>query len=64
MDEASPEVFAAADVHYLPSGGARAAAVLAADAIFSAVLVDLLPSLGTRRRCSVQGSAARPLQGR
>lgn len=31
-------VFAAADVHYLGSGGARAAAVLAADAAFSVVL--------------------------
>ncbi len=46
MDDASPAVFAAADVHYLPSGGARAAAVLAADAVFSAVLAErtvLLP---------------------
>jgi deoxyribonuclease V len=40
MDEASRAVFAAADVHYLPSGGARAAAVLAADAVFSAVLAE------------------------
>lgn len=31
-------MFAAADVHYLGSGGARAAAVLAADAAFSVVL--------------------------
>jgi deoxyribonuclease V len=41
-------VFAAADVHYLPSGGARAAAVLAADAVFSAVLAErtvLLPQV-------------------
>src|SRR5207253_2502886 len=48
MDEASPAVFAAADVHYLPSGGARAAAVLAADAVFSAVLAEqtvLLPQV-------------------
>ncbi len=34
----SRDVFAAVDVHYLGSGGARAAAVLAGDAIFSAVL--------------------------
>lgn len=33
-------VFAAADVHYLPSGGARAAAVLAADASFACLLAD------------------------
>lgn len=33
-------VFAAADVHYLPSGGARAAAVLAADAGFACLLAD------------------------
>ena len=32
------EVFAAADVHYRGSGGARAAAVLAADAAFSVVI--------------------------
>ena len=31
-------VFAVVDVHYLGSGGARAAAVLAVDAAFSAVL--------------------------
>jgi deoxyribonuclease V len=33
-------MFVAADVHYLPSGGARAAAVLAADATFSVVLTE------------------------
>ena len=33
-------VFAAADVHYLGSGGARAAVVLAADAAFSARLTE------------------------
>ncbi len=32
--------FAAADVHYLASGGARAAAVVAADAAFSLVLAE------------------------
>ena len=36
--ESDGRVFAAADVHYLESGGARAAAVLAADAAFLAVL--------------------------
>ena len=43
-------VFAAADVHYLPSGGARAAAVVAADPVFSrltgdriAVVADVAP---------------------
>lgn len=41
-------MFAAADVHYLRSGGARAAAVLAADAAFSVVLAErtvLLPQV-------------------
>ncbi len=33
-------VFAAADVHYLRSGGARAAAVVAADTAFSVVLAE------------------------
>jgi len=33
-------VFAAVDVHYLPGGGARAAAVLAADAAFCDLLAD------------------------
>jgi deoxyribonuclease V len=33
-------VFVAADVHYLPSGGARAAAVVAADAAFSCLVAD------------------------
>jgi deoxyribonuclease V len=33
-------VFVAADVHYLPSGGARAAAVVAADAAFSRLAGD------------------------
>jgi deoxyribonuclease V len=36
--ERDGRVFAAADVHYLGSGGARAAAVLAADAAFSVLL--------------------------
>jgi deoxyribonuclease V len=46
IDDASREVFVAADVHYLSSGGACAAAVTAADAAFSAVLTEqtvLLP---------------------
>ncbi|HEY6278558.1 MAG TPA: endonuclease V [Streptosporangiaceae bacterium] len=34
------EVFAATDVHYLPSGGARAVAVVAADAAFCHLLAD------------------------
>ena len=33
-------VCAAVDVHYLPAGGARAAAVLAADAAFARVLAE------------------------
>jgi len=33
-------VFVAADVHYLPSGGARAAAVISADPCFSRVVAD------------------------
>ena len=33
-------VFVAADVHYLASGGARAAAVVAADAVFSCLTGD------------------------
>ena len=33
-------VFVAVDVHYLPSGAARAAAVMAADATFSCLLAD------------------------
>lgn len=32
--------YVAADVHYLPSGGARAAAVVAADAAFAQLLAD------------------------
>lgn len=40
MDQGSPDVFVAADVHYLPSGGACAAAVVAADAAFCAVLAE------------------------
>ena len=36
----SETVFAAADVHYLPSGGARAAAVVAADTAFSRLACD------------------------
>jgi deoxyribonuclease V len=35
-----PAVFVAADVHYLPSGGARAAAVVAADPAFSQLAGD------------------------
>jgi len=35
-----PGLFAAADVHYLDSGGARAAAVVAADATFTHVLAE------------------------
>ena len=45
-------VFVAADVHYLPSGGARAAAVLAADATFGHLLADrteLVPSVDPYR---------------
>ena len=34
------DVFAAADVHYLPSGEAHAAAVVAADATFCHLLAD------------------------
>jgi tetrahydromethanopterin S-methyltransferase subunit D len=33
-------VCAAVDVHYLPAGGARAAAALAADAAFARVLAE------------------------
>jgi deoxyinosine 3'endonuclease (endonuclease V) len=33
-------VCAAVDVHYLPTGGARAAAVLATDAVFAHVLAE------------------------
>jgi hypothetical protein len=33
-------VFVAADVHYLRSGGARAAAVIAGDAAFSAIQAE------------------------
>jgi hypothetical protein len=33
-------VFVAADVHYLASGGARAAAVIAADSAFSRLAAD------------------------
>lgn len=33
-------MFAAADVHYLPSGGARAALVLASDAAFSTIVSE------------------------
>jgi deoxyribonuclease V len=36
----SQGVFVAADVHYLASGGARAAAVVAADAAFSRLIAD------------------------
>jgi deoxyribonuclease V len=35
-----PGLFAAADVHYLGSGGARAAAVVAADEVFTHVLAE------------------------
>jgi len=37
-----PGLFAAADVHYLDSGGARAAAVVAADAAFTHVLAEYM----------------------
>jgi deoxyribonuclease V len=40
MTEGSLDVFAAVDVHYLRSGGARAAAVAAGDAAFSAVTAE------------------------
>jgi deoxyribonuclease V len=39
-------VFAAADVHYLGSGGARAAVVLAGDATFSAALAERIAVAG------------------
>ena len=49
-------MFVAVDVHYLPAGGARAAAVVAADRrIFVAIVVDGIPldalaaGLGLRR---------------
>jgi deoxyribonuclease V len=45
-------VCAAVDVHYLPAGGARAAAVLAADAIFAHVLAErtaVLPQVAPYR---------------
>ena len=61
----SETVFAAADVHYLPSGGARAAAVVAADTAFSrlacdriAVVTDVAPyqpgesTCASSRRCA------------
>ncbi len=63
-------VFVAADVHYLPSGGARAAAVLAADATFGHLLADqteLVASVGPYRRTAthavplLRGTSARPL---
>jgi deoxyribonuclease V len=38
-------VFAAVDVHYLPDGGARAAAVVAADAAFSRLADDRIAVL-------------------
>jgi deoxyribonuclease V len=38
-------VFAAADVHYLASGGARTAAVVAADAAFSHLAADRIASV-------------------
>jgi deoxyribonuclease V len=42
-------VFVAADVHYLPSGGARAAAVLAADAAFGRLLADRIADVASVR---------------
>jgi deoxyribonuclease V len=36
------ELFVATDVHYLASGGARAAAVVSADAAFSRLIADLV----------------------
>ena len=42
------ELFVATDVHYLPAGGARAAAVVAADAAFSHLVedrVELVPEV-------------------
>jgi deoxyribonuclease V len=38
--EADGDLFVATDVHYLPSGGARAAAVVSADAAFSRLTAD------------------------
>jgi len=40
LDDPPGGVFAAADVHYLRSGGARAAVVVAADAAFSVLLAE------------------------
>jgi deoxyribonuclease V len=45
-------VFAAADVHYLASGGARAAAIVSADAGFFRLLADsveLVPDVQPHR---------------
>ena len=50
------DVFAAADVHYLPCGGARAAVVLAADAAFSVVVEEMTATVPVLR-----GRSARPL---
>jgi len=48
MADGRPDVFAAADVHYLRPGGARAAAVTARDPAFSAIQAEwtvLLPAV-------------------
>ncbi len=46
---AGREVFVAADVHYFASGGARAAAVVAADAAFSHLVADRVELLADVR---------------
>jgi len=51
-------VFVAADVHYLASGGARAAAVVAADAGFSRLVADrveLVPESATANMRDLEG---------
>ena len=40
MTDSHPDVFAAVDVHYLCSGGARAAAVTARDPAFAAIQAE------------------------
>jgi hypothetical protein len=56
-------VCAAVDVHYLSTGGARSAAVLAADAAFARVLVEqtaVLPRYRpTGRASSIRASSRR-----
>lgn len=56
-------MFAAADVHYPPSGGARAALVMAADARFSTVIGVAKTRLVTAVLAVpvIRGSAKRPL---